>query len=73
MIAGLGGRAITRRSLRALLDAPRGGRASTPLHFLDLRPDVVERELDARPRAAASGPHAENILRELGIVAAGPV
>ena len=45
-----------------------------PVHFLDLNREIVERELarsttsDARP-----GPHAENILRELGIVAAGPV
>jgi hypothetical protein len=50
------------------------------LHFLDLRADVVERELTrsgiggARDGdGARPGPHAEAILRELGIVAAGPV
>jgi len=41
------------------------------LTFLDLDTAVVERELrrGAQPR---SGPHAENILRDVGIVAGGP-
>jgi hypothetical protein len=33
---------------------------------------VVERKLE-RARSGASGPHAESILRELGLVMAGPV
>ena len=41
VIAGLGGRAITRRSLRAILESDELG----DLHFLDLNSDVVEREL----------------------------
>jgi hypothetical protein len=40
VIAGLGGRAITRRSLREMLAADLGD-----LHFLDLRTDVIEKEL----------------------------
>ena len=41
VIAGLGGRAITRRSLRSVLESDELGE----LHFLDLHSDVVEREL----------------------------
>lgn len=72
VIAGLGGRPITRRSLRAMLDDADAGRLE-PLRFLDLRTDVVERELVRSRGGGRPGPHAENILRELGIVAAGPV
>jgi pyruvate ferredoxin oxidoreductase alpha subunit len=40
---------------------------------MDLDRGLVEREL-ARSRAShRSGPHAENMLRDLGVVAAGPV
>ena len=64
VVAGLGGRPITKASLRSMLADEQLGR----LTFLDLDVDRVEREL-ARP----SGPHAENMLREIGIVAGGPV
>ncbi len=40
VIAGLGGRPVTRRSLREMLAADLGA-----LHFLDLRTDVIEKEL----------------------------
>ena len=63
VVAGLGGRPITKASLLRMLGDELG-----PLTFLDLDVDRVEREL-ARP----SGPHAENMLRDLGIVAGGPV
>ena len=72
VIAGLGGRAITRRSLHAMLDELDAGRLENP-HFLELDRAVVERELARGRGGARSGPHAENILRELGVVAAGPV
>jgi len=72
VVAGLGGRAITRASLHALLDDLEEGRLAE-LEFLDLRRDVVERELQRGREQGRPGPHAENILRELGIVAAGPV
>jgi pyruvate ferredoxin oxidoreductase alpha subunit len=65
VVAGLGGRAITQRSLRGLvLDAIAGRLEPNRLTFLDLDTAVVERELE-RP----SGPHAENILRDLGVLA----
>ncbi len=72
VIAGLGGRAITRRSLHAMLDRDEEG-GLHPVHFLDLDRDIVERELTRHREQQRPGPHAENILRELGIVAAGPV
>ena len=42
------------------------------LHFLDLNREVVERELERMRGGGRPGPHAENILRDLGIVAARP-
>jgi pyruvate ferredoxin oxidoreductase alpha subunit len=72
VIAGLGGRPITRRSLRGMLDDADAGQLE-PLRFLELRTDVVERELCRSRGGGRPGPHAENMLRELGIVAAGPV
>ena len=72
MIAGLGGRAITKASLRKLFaEALAGG-----LHdmtFLDLDQELVEREIKRSLAKRGSGSHAENILRDLGVVAAGPV
>jgi len=63
-IAGLGGRAVTKASLHRLLrDAVAGELGLTT--FVDLDRDLVEREL-ARTRARRrSGPHAENMLRDL--------
>ena len=73
VIAGLGGRPITRRSLRTLFDDVLADRLEPRLlHFLDLKRDVVERELERMRTHARPGPHAENIVRELGIVAARP-
>jgi pyruvate ferredoxin oxidoreductase alpha subunit len=72
VIAGLGGRAITRRSLRGMLDDAGAGRLSE-LRFLDLREDLVERELERTRGGGRPGPHAENMLRDLGLVAGGPV
>ena len=72
VIAGLGGRAITRRSLHAMLEELDRGRLGE-LHFLELDREVVERELERGREHARPGPHAENILRELGVVGAGPV
>ena len=71
VIAGLGGRSITRESLRGLFEAA-GRDELEPLSFLDLDIEVVERELARGANGKPAGPHAENILRELGAVAAGP-
>lgn len=70
-IAGLGGRSITKRSLRALI-ADAAAERLAPLTFLDLDRERVEAELARMAAGGRSGPHAENILRETGIVAGGP-
>jgi pyruvate ferredoxin oxidoreductase alpha subunit len=41
------------------------------LTFLDLNVELIERELLRASQKRRSGPHAENMLRDLGIVAAG--
>jgi pyruvate ferredoxin oxidoreductase alpha subunit len=72
VVAGLGGRPITRASLRGML-ADASVDSLGRLTFLDLDVDLVERELARSTATARPGPHAENMLRELGIVAGGPV
>jgi pyruvate ferredoxin oxidoreductase alpha subunit len=72
VVAGLGGRAVTKASLHALVgDVLEERLPPGRLHFLDLRADLVERELVRLSARRRSGPHAENILRDLGVVAAG--
>jgi pyruvate ferredoxin oxidoreductase alpha subunit len=71
VVAGLGGRPITKQSLHGLFadvleDRLQEGR----LTFLDLDTDRVERELERMREGGRSGPHAENILRDMGVVAA---
>jgi pyruvate ferredoxin oxidoreductase alpha subunit len=72
VIAGLGGRPITKASLRDLFTDAAADRLD-PLTFLDMDRDVVNRELARMRDSRKSGPHAENILRDVGPVAAGPV
>jgi pyruvate ferredoxin oxidoreductase alpha subunit len=69
VIAGLGGRPITRKSLIRLFDDAVAD-CLDPLTFLDMKWDTVEAELKRMQQGGRSGPHAENILREAGIVAA---
>jgi len=72
VVAGLGGRSITRRSLRKLVEEVQEGRIEpNRLHFLDLDRKLVERELLRLQEKRRSGPHAENILRDVGLVAGG--
>jgi pyruvate ferredoxin oxidoreductase alpha subunit len=72
VVAGLGGRAITRASLRTLVTDVLEDRARPDrLTFLDLDWGLVERELQRTSEKRRSGPHAENILRDVGAVAAG--
>ena len=69
VVAGLGGRPITRRSLRGLLrDVDEGSIEPNRLHFLDLDWKLVEGELQRLSDTRRSGPHAENILRDVGVV-----
>jgi len=72
VIAGLGGRPIVKASLRAMLADAVADRLEQ-LTFMDMDWDIVERELQRMRASRASGPHAENILRDIGTVAAGPV
>ncbi len=73
VVAGLGGRAITRRSLRGLVeDVHEGSIEPNRLHFLDLDTKLVEQELQRLQEKRRSGPHAENILRDIGLVAGRP-
>jgi pyruvate ferredoxin oxidoreductase alpha subunit len=64
VVAGLGGRTITRKSLRGVFHKAHVGQLP-PLTFLDLNHDVVSRELDRQRDRRHSGPPAENILRDL--------
>jgi pyruvate ferredoxin oxidoreductase alpha subunit len=68
VIAGLGGRAITRVSLRRLFeDAERD--ELDQVTFLDLNADVINFELERESLSRRTGPTAEAILRRLGTVA----
>jgi pyruvate ferredoxin oxidoreductase alpha subunit len=69
VVAGLGGRAVTKRSLHQLLGDVSGRRLEPDrLLFLDLDWNLVERELQRIGEKRRSGPHAENILRDVGLV-----
>jgi len=68
VIAGLGGRAITRTSLRRLFeDAERD--ALEQVTFLDLNAEVIDAELARESTARRTGPTAEAVLRSIGTVA----
>jgi pyruvate ferredoxin oxidoreductase alpha subunit len=70
VIAGLGGRAITRGSLTRLFeDAERD--ELEQVTFLDLNADVVSYELERESKSRRTGPTAEAILRRIGTVASG--
>ena len=72
VVAGLGGRPITRVSLRRLLDEVLEGRVDPQrLHFLDLDFELVQRELERSRHGKRPGPHAEHMLRDIGTVASG--
>ena len=60
VIAGLGGRPITRASLSSVFDSE----SLEPTTFLDLDRALVDRVLARESEVRRSGPRAENILRE---------
>ncbi len=68
VVAGLGGRAITRKSLHKLFREAEQD-ALQPLTFLDLDWNVVNKQLARERNARRSGPAAENMLRDIGSVA----
>ncbi len=72
-IAGQAGRPITTESLHRLIADARAGRLTADPVFVDLNRDLVDRELARTLASRRSGPHAENMLRDLGLVASGPV
>jgi len=68
VIAGLGGRAITKASLvRTFAEAIAG--TLQPLTFMDLDWRIVNRQLEREASMRRSGPIAENLLRDVGSVA----
>jgi len=70
VVAGLGGRPITKASLQTLFETADRGELER-LTFLDLNRGLVDRELQRIAQSRTSGPSAENILRDLGTVASG--
>jgi pyruvate ferredoxin oxidoreductase alpha subunit len=69
VIAGLGGRAITKKSLHGLFQKVEQGDIES-VTFLDLDWGVVNRHLERERQTRRSGPMAESILRDVGVVAA---
>ena len=70
VVAGLGGRPITKKSLRGLFARALAGELGSRLEFLDMDREVVERELQRGREGRATGPHAESILKDAGVVGA---
>ncbi len=67
-IAGLGGRAITKASLRGLFQKAETGELDE-LTFLDLHIELIERHLARESKQWRSGPPAENLLSDLRVLA----
>ena len=68
VVAGLGGRAISKASLvRTFAEATTDSLQS--LTFMDLDWRIVNRQLDREARVRRSGPIAENLLRDVGSIA----
>jgi pyruvate ferredoxin oxidoreductase alpha subunit len=68
VVAGLGGRAITKASLHRTL-AEAVADQLQPLTFMDLDWGIVQRQLQREAQMRRSGPIAENLLRDVGTVA----
>jgi pyruvate ferredoxin oxidoreductase alpha subunit len=64
VIAGLGGRPVTSPSLQSMLRRALKGELAD-LHFLDLNRGMVDRELARQRRGIATGPVAENLLKDV--------
>jgi pyruvate ferredoxin oxidoreductase alpha subunit len=68
VVAGLGGRAITKASLARTLREAVADKLQ-PLTFMDLDWRIVNRQLEREAATRRSGPIAENLLRDVGTVA----
>jgi pyruvate ferredoxin oxidoreductase alpha subunit len=68
-IAGLGGRPITKASLRELFLKAIAGELEE-LTFLDLHTELIKRHLERERRQRRSGPAAENLLSDIRVLAA---
>jgi pyruvate ferredoxin oxidoreductase alpha subunit len=68
VVAGLGGRAITKASLHRVFRQAMHDQIE-PVHFLDLDFSIVNHVLERERAQRRTGPIAENILRDLGVVA----
>jgi pyruvate ferredoxin oxidoreductase alpha subunit len=64
VICGLGGRPVTSPSLQSMLRRALKGELAD-LHFLDLNRGMVDRELARQRRGIATGPVAENLLKDV--------
>ncbi len=69
VVAGLGGRAITVKSLTALFEKATR-EALDPVTFLDLDWKAVNKQLEREKARRRSGPVAEALLRDVGVVGA---
>ncbi len=69
VIGGLGGRPITRDNLRRMFEKGIRDQLDEP-HFHDIHMDVVNREIEREKAECRSGAVAENILNDVGVVAA---
>ena len=67
VIGGLGGRPIIRKSLHKLFKDAVNDKLEV-VTFLDLKKDVVDRELEREKQLIQSGSVAENVLRDGGVV-----
>ncbi|BBI99426.1 2-ketoisovalerate ferredoxin oxidoreductase subunit alpha [Ferrigenium kumadai] len=69
VVAGLGGRPITMASLRQVFQRAEKEELE-PVNFLDLDWDAVNKQLERERQTRHSGPIAENLLHDKGIVSA---
>jgi len=69
VIAGLGGRAITIKSLQGVFEKAMRDELKR-VTFLDLDRKAVDKQLEREKNIRRSGPIAENLLRDVGVVGA---
>jgi pyruvate ferredoxin oxidoreductase alpha subunit len=68
VVAGLGGRAVTKAALRSMLDDDAAGRLPS-FSFLDVHQNVVDDELAKWAMPDRSGSATQNVLRRTGVPA----